>query len=140
MVRLPFKVSNAHDLKFTGSFMKDNEDNGHMKVSKFVDSLRCYFLLQHGLKNRINPENPKFRSVFNGSAEDLNKLSINSILHTRANLLPDLPELLANWRKYKFVFVSDTEQMFRQILVHPDGQRFQQILWRYSLYDEIEAY
>ena len=90
IVRLPFKVSNPHDLKFTGSFnvaknvltrtearfskdaiyqrayikfMKNYEDTGHMKVSKFVDMIKCYFLPHHGFvkKHSINPENPKFR-------------------------------------------------------------------------------
>ena len=35
------------------------------------------------------------------------------------------------------MFVSDVEQMYRQILVHPDDQKFQQILWRNSLKVEI---
>ena len=76
--------------------------------------------------------NRKFRSVFNGSAKDYNKVSINDLLHSGANLLPDLVELLINWMKYKFVFVSDIEHMFRQILVHENDRRFQQILWRYD--------
>ena len=55
-------------------------------------------------------------------------------------MLPDLAELLTGWRKYRFVFVSDIEQMFRQIRVHPDDQKFQQIVWRYNSNDEIKTY
>ena len=163
---LPFKISNVHDLKFNGSFntavnilrrnesrfskdkifqkayidfMRNYEDTGHMMVSKFSDLIKCFFLPHHGFVKK-HGINPKFRSFFNGFAEDYNKLSINSILHTGTNLLPDLAELLTGWRKYRFVFVSDIEQMFRQIRVHPDDQKFQQIVWRYNLNDEIKTY
>ena len=58
--------------------------------------------------------------MFNGSAKDYDKVSINDLLHCGPNLLPDLTELLINWMKYRFVFVSDIEQMFRQILIYED--------------------
>ena len=44
------------------------------------------------------------------------------------------------WRKYKFVFASDIQQMFRQILVHPNDQKFQQIVWRYNPNDVITSW
>ena len=84
--------------------------------------------------------NPKLRTVFNGSAKDNNNISINDVLHTGANLLPDLAELLISWMKYRFVFVSDIKQMFRQILVHKADQKFQQILWRFNPNDKIQAW
>ena len=60
----------------------------------------------------------KLRTVFNSSAKDLNTISINDLMHTGANLLPDLAELLIHWRMYRYVLVSGIRQMFRQILVH----------------------
>ena len=36
------------------------------------------------------------------------------------------------WRDYQFVFVGDIEKMFRQILIHPEDQRFQLILWKFD--------
>ena len=95
VVRLPLKTS-QHNLKFPGSygiavntlrrtearftkdsifrkayidFMIDSEKTGHMKVSKFLDSNSCFFLPHHGFVKK-HGINPKFRSVFNGSAED----------------------------------------------------------------------
>ena len=73
IVRLPFKISNAHDLKFNGSFniavnilhrnesrfskdgifqkscidfMRNYKDTGHMLVSKFVDLLTSSWLCE----------------------------------------------------------------------------------------------
>ena len=81
--------------------------------------------------------NPKLRTVFNGSAKDAENISINDLLHSGANLLPDIAELLLGWMKYSFVFVSDIQQIFRQILVHENDQKFQAILWRFDPNDEI---
>ena len=80
IVRLPFKISNTNDLKFPGSFnkakimlirnetrfsknpifkkayidfMQNYEDTGHMKVSKFYDLIKCYFLPHHGFVKNI---------------------------------------------------------------------------------------
>ena len=54
--------------------------------------------------------------------------------------MPDLAELLIRWMKYQFVFVSDVKQTYRQILLHPDDYKYQQILWFYNVADEIQAY
>ena len=85
IVRLAFKILNAHDLKFNGSFntavnilrrnescfskdkifqkcyidfMINYEDSGHMLVSKFPDLIRCFFLPHYGFvkKHGINPK------------------------------------------------------------------------------------
>ena len=159
IVRLPFKVADISNLKFPGSlpiarkmlmrmetrflndnqfhnlyldFMRDYENSKHMKLSATIDDVNsCYFLPHHGVLKK-NCSVPKLRTVFNGSAKDYQNLSINDMLHTGANLLPDLTNLLISWMKYKYVFVSDVKQMFRQILVHEDDQKFQQILWRFN--------
>ena len=42
--------------------------------------------------------------------------------------------------KYQYVFVSDIKQMYRQILIHPDDRKYQQILWRENSSDKIQTY
>ena len=56
-----------------------------------------------------------------------------------ANLLPVLVELLLHWTTYRYVFVSDIQEMLRQILIHIDDRKYQQVLWRLTN-DEISAY
>ena len=60
--------------------------------------------------------------MFNGSANDYDGISLNSLLHSGPNLFPDLAELLIHWMNYQYVFVSDIKQMLRQILIHPDDK------------------
>ena len=112
IVRLPFKVLETTDLKFNGSFqyarrvfektesrfrnnpdfaqayhnfMHAYEDLGHMERSRAILSfVLYYFLPHHGILGH------KFRSVFNGSTKDYNKVSINDLLHSGENLFPDL--------------------------------------------------
>ena len=100
-----------------------------MKLIIDLDSY--YFTPHHGILKK-HSLNPKLRTVFNGSAKDDNNVSVNDVLHTGPNLLPDLAELLISWMNY--------QQMFRQILVHNADQKFQQILWRFNPNDKIKTW
>ena len=107
-----------------------------MEESKILGSINLFYFISH---NCIL-HNGKFRSVFNAAARDFNKVSTNDLLHCGANLLPDLAELLIGWMMYTYVFVSDIEHMYRQILVHKDDRRFQQILWRGNVNQKIKTW
>ena len=121
-------------------FMKDYEGTGHMgNTGHIIDFIFYFFLPHHGVLKK-NSLKPKLCTVFNGSANDYDGVSLNSLLHTGPNLLPDLAELLIHWMKYQYVFVSDIKQMYRQILIHPDDRKYQQILWRENNNDKIQAY
>jgi len=54
------------------------------------------------------------------------------------HLLPALADVLLRWRRHRFVFVTDIEKMYRQILIHPDDRRFQ--LWRPKATGRIQEY
>ena len=69
-----------------------------------------------------------------------NGLSINKVCYIGENLLSDLSGLILSWRKYKYVFISDIKQMFRQIRVHVDDQYYQAILWRFDKSQPIKVY
>ena len=71
----------------------------------------------------------KLRTVFNGSARDFNNISLNDILHTGANLLPDLSELLLHWMSYRYVFVCDIKQTFRRMVVFRITKLFDPLGW-----------
>lgn len=113
-------------------FMKDYIESGHMiqVPDGNIANIR-YFLPHHGILREAS-QTTKLRAVFNGSAKAANNKSINDYLLPGLNLLPDLSEILLRWRKYAYVFVSDIKQMFRQIRVHSDDQKYQAILWRFS--------
>ena len=58
-----------------------------------IDS--CYFLPHHGVLKNCDSKT-KLQTVFNDSAKGFNSPSINDLLHTGANLLPDLTDILIN--------------------------------------------
>ena len=116
MVRLPFK-RDPKNIKFLGSysiaekmllgmekrfladpilstlyveFMKDYEDTGHMGKTDHIIDFILYFFLPHNGVFKKNSLKPKLRTVLNGSANDYDGISLNSLLHTGPNLLPDL--------------------------------------------------
>lgn len=70
--------------------------------------------------------------VFNGSSKSSNGTSLNDLLHTGAKLQNNVIDVLLWFRRFRCVFSTDVEKMYRQVLVHADDQRFQRILWRDS--------
>ncbi|XP_029157331.1 uncharacterized protein LOC114929816 [Nylanderia fulva] len=123
------------------SFLREYEDLQHMTKLATASTDRqgkCY-LPHHGVFKESSTTT-KLRVVFNGSQRTRAGESLNTHLHTGANLLPPLADVLLRWRQHRYVFVADIEKMYRQILVHPDDCSFQTILWRHSPDDEVHEY
>ncbi|XP_044583395.1 uncharacterized protein LOC123264232 [Cotesia glomerata] len=145
IVRLPFKKpveslgeskSAAHRILFTLSkrFLKDSSLQTayhgfmdeyhrlqHMRlVSKSTaEPKHSYYLPHHGVI-REQSLTTKLRVVFNASCKTSSGLSLNDILHTGPMLQTELIDVLLRFRFFKYVFVSDIEKMYRQIMVHPN--------------------
>ncbi|XP_029171127.1 uncharacterized protein LOC114945863 [Nylanderia fulva] len=138
------ETKGSRDLRFGDlyhGFMQEYEDLQHMKkvnTSTTTENFRCY-LPHHGVLKESSTTT-KLRVVFNGSQRTRAGTSLNSQLLTGANLLPALTDVLLRWRWHRYVFVTDIEKMYRQILVHPEDCRLQTILWRHNKTDEIGEY
>ncbi|XP_029173720.1 uncharacterized protein LOC114942515 [Nylanderia fulva] len=134
----------ARDARFGDlfrDFMDEHEDLQHkekVSTSTTTSSPRCY-LPHHGVLKKSSTTT-KLRVVFNGSQRTRSGESLNSHLLTGANLLPALADVLFRWRWHRYVFVTDIEKMYRQILVHPEDCRLQTILWRHNSLDNIHEY
>ncbi|XP_025194768.1 uncharacterized protein LOC112594280 [Melanaphis sacchari] len=61
-------------------------------------------------------------------------------MYTGPKLQPDIQIVLLRARLWKYLFVTDIKQMYRQILVHPDDRDYQRILWRFSPTFKIDEY
>ncbi|XP_067633555.1 uncharacterized protein [Eurosta solidaginis] len=48
--------------------------------------------------------------------------------------------IILQWRLYKFVFSGDIEKMYRQIIVYPEDQDYQRILFRRSSNSKLEDF
>ena len=116
-------------------FMKDYETKGHMiKISdsKQLSLKSAFYLPHHGIfQQSVNKV--KLRVVFDASAKSSNNRSLNDELLTGNNLQNDIRRILIRFRQHRFVFISDVEQMYRQILVDAEDTHFQRIVWREHL-------
>ena len=52
----------------------------------------------------------------------------------------DLFSILLRFRKYKYVFTTDIQKMYRHILVNKNEQNYQIILWRNNPKENIKYY
>jgi hypothetical protein len=111
------------------SFLTEYERLGHMSVvPPPASDQACWYLPHHAVQQQ-GPRGTKLRVVFDATRSNNVGCSLNSSLLTGPSLLGDLSLLLLRWRNYRYVFTSDIVKMFRQILVHPDDQDLQRILW-----------
>lgn len=153
VVRLPLAsdVPDLHDTRYTAArsllsterrfqrdtafqklykdFMNEYEELEHMTpvaTAKRVVGNRLCFLPHHGVFREASATT-KLRVVFNGSQRTRAGHSLNDALEVGPNFLPRLADVLLAWHQYRFVYASDVEKMYRQILLHRDLQR---IIWR----------
>ncbi|KAI4474055.1 hypothetical protein M0802_015814 [Mischocyttarus mexicanus] len=111
-------------------FMKEYELLNHM-VEIPEDSIKSqvqYYLPHHGVL-RPDKATTKLRVVFNGSSTSSSGHSVNDLMHTGANLLLNIADVLLWIRSHRHLFMTDITKMYRQIKVHPDDWDLQRILW-----------
>lgn len=78
--------------------------------------------------------------VFNGSLTTSKGHSLNKNLQIGPNLLPPLDGVILKWRWHRFVFSTDIEKMYRQILMQPEDRDLQRILWRNAAGEELTEF
>ncbi|XP_055591485.1 uncharacterized protein LOC129743475 [Uranotaenia lowii] len=109
-------------------FMQEYVMLGHMEVCRRVAGPQ--FFLPHHAVRRPDNTTTKTRVVFDASCKASGQLSLNDVLHTGPMVQPALLSTVLNFRKPKYVFTADIEKMFRQVWVHPNDRKYQQIIWR----------
>ncbi|XP_076545702.1 uncharacterized protein LOC117610838 [Osmia lignaria lignaria] len=111
-------------------FMSEYEDLGHMKKASSIslNDSSIYYLPHHGVF-KPDSETTKLRVVFNGSSPTTTGLSVDDIMHTGANLLLNITDVLLWIRHHKCIFATDITKMYRQVRVHEDDWNLQRILW-----------
>ncbi|GFV45899.1 DUF1758 domain-containing protein [Trichonephila clavipes] len=96
--------------------------------------------LPHHAVIKSSSTTTKLRVVFDASGKTTNGASLNSLLGVGPKLQRDIFELLLNFRIPRIVFTVDIEQIYRQILVADEDQKYQQILWRNNSNENIRTY
>ena len=144
IVRLHLKQSAnpLHDLgdSYTAALRSLQRIENRTSEALTPKTLQDSFFLPHHSVWKESSTTTKLRTVFNGSARISSDLSLNHLLQTGPNLLPNLIDLICRWRIYQFAFSAVIEKMYRQILIHEDDQRLQSILWRSYSDGPVEIY
>ncbi|XP_043285716.1 uncharacterized protein [Venturia canescens] len=118
-------------------FLQEYEALHHMIPVSDVRPTNPCFILPHRGVVREHSVITKLRVVFNGSCKTNTGFSLNDILHTGPKLQQDISDVLLWIRQHRFIFATDITKMYRQILIHPDDQEFQRILWFDSNNEQI---
>ena len=111
--------------------MRDFIQTEHLRLRKEGDRevVECFFVPHHGVLKE-SCTTTKLRPIFNASHKSKNGFSINDFLYIGPNLLPELTDLVTQWRSYQYAFAADIEKMFLQIALHELDHHLQTIVWR----------
>ncbi|XP_025419482.1 uncharacterized protein LOC112689831 [Sipha flava] len=139
---LEFRLNRNPDLrKQYNDFMQDYLSSGHMERIPLheIDNPLHYYIPHHCI---LKPDSmtTKLRVVFNASARTSTGASLNESMYTGPKLQPDIQVVLLRSRLWKYVFMADIKQMYRQIVIQPSDRDYLRILWRFSTTSPIEDY
>ncbi|XP_067205334.1 uncharacterized protein [Linepithema humile] len=111
-------------------FLSEYEKLDHMRLipDSQPEPKIAYYLPHHGVVREASVTT-KLRVVFNGSSRTTTGISLNDLLHTGNKLQNDVFDVLTWFRQFQYVFSTDIEKMYRQIKVHEEDWKFQQIFW-----------
>jgi hypothetical protein len=112
---------------------------------KNVDSGERVFLYKRGqfqFGERVKHFLPSGNTgvVFNASHKTNNNQSINDNLLVGPKLQQDLFCILIRFRIHKIIITADIKKMYRQIQLHSDHRKYQQIFWRNTPDEPVKTY
>ncbi|XP_075150685.1 uncharacterized protein LOC142224785 [Haematobia irritans] len=121
-------------------FMKEYEALGHMTKVNIDNVTGAKYFIPHHCVLRPESSTTKLRVVFDASTKTSSGKSLNDVLYTGPTLQNDLFAIPLRFRLPRFVFTTDIEKMFRQILIHPKDRPYQIILWRNNITEPINYF
>lgn len=116
--------------------MQEYIDLGHM-VHVSDDHNQGYYMPHHTVV-KASSTTTKVRVVFNASAKTDKGISLNDVLLTGPTIQDTLFTIFLRFRSYIYAMTSDIAQMYRQIYVHPDHYKYQQMFYYYN--NKISTY
>nr|XP_018913598.1 PREDICTED: uncharacterized protein LOC109041647 [Bemisia tabaci] len=99
-----------------------------------------HYVMPHSAVIKETSSTTKFRIVNDASAKTSSGVSLNDILHVGPNILKDIREVILNFRRHSIVFSCDIRQMYLQVALHPDDQRYHLIIWRFHETEPLRLY
>ncbi|GFT59254.1 integrase catalytic domain-containing protein [Trichonephila clavipes] len=105
-----------------------------------VDGSGVSFYMPHHGVYRTEKSTTKLRTVFNASSPSTSGKSLNSIQFNGGLVQEDLFSIMVRFRKHKYAFTTDIENMFCMINIHPEQTCLQRILWKKGIGEPIKTY
>ncbi|XP_044249355.1 uncharacterized protein [Drosophila takahashii] len=121
-------------------FMDEYERLGHMELVTSPLLNEPHYYIPHHCVFKLNSRSTKLRVVFDASCPTSTYKSLNDILLVGPTIQPDLFTLLLRFRTHRYVITADVVKMYRQVLIDPAHRKFQYILWRSHIDQEIRTY
>ena len=110
-------------------FKEQEENNIIEKVPEEQYQAESTFLPHHAVV-RQDRDTTKLRIVFDGSAKSKEEnLSINDLMETGLNLIPQVLETLGKFRSYPVAMVADIKQAFHQIGIKEEDKDNLRFMW-----------
>ena len=122
------------------AFMSEYEELKYMSIVKDRNSSKFEYFLPYQAVRKSDSISTRLRVVFDGSCKPPNFHSLNYILGIGQILQTNIFTILIRFRLKKFAFTVDIQQMYLQILVDPEDQDLQRIVWRNSSNFDIKEY
>ncbi|XP_070527727.1 uncharacterized protein [Cardiocondyla obscurior] len=122
------------------NFMREYISLNHMtKLTKDLNLTSAVYLPHHGVM-RESSTTTKLRVVFDASARTSSGISLNDTLMVGATLQDNIINILLRFRLPTIAITANLQKMYRQVLLHPDDQNYQRILWRFDARHPVEEY
>lgn len=125
--------------KYT-EFMDEYESLGHMTKLETKSIISPNYFIPHHCVLKPESSTTKLRVVFDASAKTSSGHSLNDLMYTGPTIQSELFSILLRFRMPRFVFTTDIEKMYRQVLVAPEDRHFQLIIWRKDATKPITYY
>lgn len=119
-------------------FMRDYTAQGHMTLVTDANFPK-YFIPHHGIF-KTRGESDKLRVVFDAAMKTSSGASLNDLLSVGPKLQALIADVVTLFRRHRYVFTCDIEQMYRQILIHPDDCAYLCILWREEVTAPLQVF
>ncbi|XP_037929718.1 uncharacterized protein LOC119664260, partial [Teleopsis dalmanni] len=111
-------------------FLDEYEKLGHMTEIDIERIMSPHYFIPHHCVLKPDSTTTKLRVVFDASSKTTSGQSLNDLLHIGPTVESELLSILLRFRLPRYVFTTDIEKMYRQILVHPEDRQCQLIVWR----------
>ncbi|XP_037931366.1 uncharacterized protein LOC119666155 [Teleopsis dalmanni] len=121
-------------------FMEEYERLGHMTEVNLDSMLTPRYFIPHHCVLKPDSTTTKLRVVFDASAKTTSGHSLNDLMYNGPTVQSELFSILLRFRRPRFVFTTDIEKMYRQVLINPEDRRYQLIIWRSSPNSTIRYY